>query len=512
MHLQKTWILALAGVCTVACSSDDSSNSAAPEFDPASAPVVLATCAEARDCDDGVVCNGEERCEEGVCLRGEAPDCDDGIACTVDACLEDAGGCLSRAPDEDGDGHGDASCEDDNGDPLGDDCDDNDAGRYPGNTEVCDEDDHDEDCDVTTYGAVDLDSDGHDDDQCCNVDDDGTPYCGDDCADADRPNTHAGAPELCDERDNDCDEVVDEGALSTWYLDYDGDSYGDDDRAVEACDAPTSDYIDVPGDCDDGDPAFNPGASLGCDGMDYNCDGDIDNDGDGDTYSDITCGGSDCDDSDPAVLPEVGGGCALGTTCLEILDLGRSVGDGVYTIDPDGYGAGLDPFDVTCDMSSAGGGWTAIPYAEDLDFIQHFTGGDGYRYFDDDFELALADEQVAAIQDLSTEGWQQYVGYCEHVIHYYYADSDNHDYAFGFRFFDGTETPAGSSSYSPYDITVIADGCAGNGGEGGDPDEATVFEFYSPLVPVINVNTNDVGDTFPEYFGSPLLDNPAWLR
>ncbi|TNF30969.1 MAG: hypothetical protein EP329_13005 [Deltaproteobacteria bacterium] len=34
-----------------------------------------------------------------------------------------------------------------------------------------------------------------------------------------------------------------------------------------------------------------------------------------------------------------------------------ATGDGTYTIDPDGAGVGLDPFDVTCDMSTDGGGW-----------------------------------------------------------------------------------------------------------------------------------------------------------
>jgi len=112
---------------------------------------------------------------------------------------------------------------------------------------------------------------------------------------------------------------------------------------------------------------------------------------------------------------------------------------------------------------------------------------------------------------VSTEGRQEYVGLCEHVIHHYYDDGANHDFAFGFRFFDGTETVSGSESYSPHDVTVTADGCSGNGGEGGDPAQATVFAFSSPLVPVIAVQAIDAGDS-GESFGSPLGDNPAWLR
>jgi FlaG/FlaF family flagellin (archaellin) len=46
-------------------------------------------------------------------------------------------------------------------------------------------------------------------------------------------------------------------------------------------------------------------------------------------------------------------------SCLDILNSGGSVGDGVYEIDPDGEG-GREPFEVYCDMGNAGGGWTMI--------------------------------------------------------------------------------------------------------------------------------------------------------
>lgn len=50
----------------------------------------------------------------------------------------------------------------------GDDCDDQDANRFPGNVEVCDAEGHDEDCDFGTGGLRDLDNDGHVDNQCFN--------------------------------------------------------------------------------------------------------------------------------------------------------------------------------------------------------------------------------------------------------------------------------------------------------------------------------------------------------
>jgi hypothetical protein len=45
------------------------------------------------DCDNGVFCDGAERCLAGDCYDGTAPDCADGNACTTDVCDPGIDGC-----------------------------------------------------------------------------------------------------------------------------------------------------------------------------------------------------------------------------------------------------------------------------------------------------------------------------------------------------------------------------------------------------------------------------------
>jgi len=52
-------------------------------------------CQADANCDDGLLCNGVERCVEGQCQPGEPLDCDDGVACTEDTCVEQLGRCQS---------------------------------------------------------------------------------------------------------------------------------------------------------------------------------------------------------------------------------------------------------------------------------------------------------------------------------------------------------------------------------------------------------------------------------
>jgi hypothetical protein len=70
-----------------------------------SASVRVSECDTQADCDDGFFCNGQEFCLQGVCLEGDDP-CIDGNICTDDVCSEGSDSCqnlpLTGDFDEDG--------------------------------------------------------------------------------------------------------------------------------------------------------------------------------------------------------------------------------------------------------------------------------------------------------------------------------------------------------------------------------------------------------------------------
>lgn len=78
------------------------------------------------------------------------------------------------------------------------------------------------------------------------------------------------------------------------------------------------------------------GSTERCDGIDNNGNGAID---EGVLGTDWVC---------PAL------------DCAAILEDNAGASDGDYWIDPDGDGAGVDPMQATCDMSTADGGWTLV--------------------------------------------------------------------------------------------------------------------------------------------------------
>lgn len=163
------------------------------------------------------------------------------------------------------------------------DCNDADATIWPGTTEICDGVDQncnaaiDEDAPDAPRWYNDNDQDGYGDaavslSQCV------TPigYVADatDCDDYNNA-IWPGATEFCDGLDNNCDSVIDESTASgasDWFMDSDGDGYGQDTLSTRACSRPDG-YASVAGDCDDTRATVNPGASEVCNRRDDDCDG-----------------------------------------------------------------------------------------------------------------------------------------------------------------------------------------------------------------------------------------------
>lgn len=79
------------------------------------------------------------------------------------------------------------------------------------------------------------------------------PSLATDCNDR-RGDTHPGASEVCNGRDDDCDGTVDNQAVDaqTWYTDSDGDGWGDSSTAKVRCTSIAGD-VAASGDCDDSD-------------------------------------------------------------------------------------------------------------------------------------------------------------------------------------------------------------------------------------------------------------------
>ncbi len=215
---------------------------------------------------------------------------------------------------------------------INNDCNDGNAAIHPGATEVCDTIDNN--CDgnidegVTTIYYRDNDGDGYGNStntiQACSVP---SGYVSDsaDCND-DNSAVHPGAVEICDTVDNDCDGEVDEGVTNIYYRDNDGDGYGDSSTTTTGCSAPSG-YVSDNTDCNDSDATIHPGGSEVCDGVDNDCDGDIDDglttttyyrDDDGDGFGDpdpekttqacsapsgYVSDNTDCNDSDVAIHP-----------------------------------------------------------------------------------------------------------------------------------------------------------------------------------------------------------------
>jgi len=336
------------------------------------------------DCDDsdGMIFPGTDELCNGV-----DDDCDDEID------EADATDVASWYADADGDGYGIDSdeivaCDQPSGyAPASGDCDESSPDVNPGATELCDEVDNDcdgdtdeDDADDAEVWYADSDSDSYGDP------DTNTPACeqpsgyvsdNTDCVDSDT-SVNPSATEICDEVDNDCDGDTDEddaADASTWFVDVDGDGYGDEATTTTACTQPTG-YSADSTDCDDTNASANPGATEVCDSADNDCDGDTDEsdaadatdwytDADSDGYGDPTTlernclagsghvtDNTDCDDSDAAVYPGADEYCdGVDSDCDGDLDEDDAIDVLTWYADTDSDSYGdLGSTDLDCDQ------------------------------------------------------------------------------------------------------------------------------------------------------------------
>lgn len=228
-------------------------------------------CTSDAQCDDAVFCNGQEFCAPGNpsanafgCVLPNADPCVNPCTCNEPSGSCEGGGCAGV--DIDGDGHFSIGT-------GGDDCDDNDSNRFPGNPEVCDSG-HDEDCDTSTFGQRDDDNDGWHADFCCNeLIAGGIFFCGTDCNDA-LATINRTSPEVCNGLDDNCNSETDEG-LPPVYVDADLDSWGDPAALQPFCSLAAG-FSSRSGDCDENLWSINPNAPEICNGLDDNCNGIVD--------------------------------------------------------------------------------------------------------------------------------------------------------------------------------------------------------------------------------------------
>ncbi len=270
------------------------------------------------------------------------------------------------------------------------DCDDSNSAISPDATEICDGIDNNCDGNIdeglaTTTFYLDNDNDGNGNPAVSIVSCNANPPTGyvsnsSDCDD-NNASISPDAIEICDGIDNNCDGNVDEGlVVATYYFDNDGDGYGNSASTIVSCSAgPPSGYVVVGNDCDDLSSAINPGATEICDGIDNNCDGNIDegltpityyldndNDGNGDPdVSIVSCSATapagyasnfnDCDDTNSSINPDATEICdGLDNNCDGNIDEGLAINTYYLDSDNDGYGD-INSTTATCSATAPSG-------------------------------------------------------------------------------------------------------------------------------------------------------------
>jgi subtilisin-like proprotein convertase family protein len=415
-----------------------------------------------QDCDGGEICfvdvdgdgyrltdtvaSADAACDGPGEARAIAPtgDCNDGDSSVRPGAAElcnslddDCDGTLDNGlatvdyyADGDGDGFGDAagiavaSCQNIAGSVANNrDCNDGSAAIAPSATEVAG-DGVDQNCDGQELCYVDADNDafrGGDsvtlsDDADCS--DDGEAAADDplgDCNDSVAEISPLATELPSDGVDQNCD------GIETCFADADGDGYRPDAESVVAssnigcADVGEATAVAPTGDCNDADATKNPGEAERCDGIDNNCDGNIDEDvvtqsyyidADGDGAGDIdgtpvvSCSAQpgrvanslDCNDRDETVF---GGATEVAGNGVDNDCDGEEL---CYTDDDlDGFASSVTVVstDVTCSLSGLASALTPSgdcnDGSEDVNPGAAEAAGDGFDQDCNGVELCFAD-------------------------------------------------------------------------------------------------------------------------
>ncbi|MBI5756026.1 MAG: SBBP repeat-containing protein [Nitrospirae bacterium] len=191
--------------------------------------------------------------------------------------------------------------------PDSTDCNDGDAAVNPGAAEVCNLVDDNcngqsdegvqniyyQDADNDTYGSSSVTT------QACTQPA-GYVTNSTDCNDS-SASINPGAAEVCNGVDDNCNGQTDEGVENIYYQDADSDTYGNVSVTTQACTQPSG-YVSNSTDCNDGNASVNPGVLEVCNGVDDNCNGQIDEgvlntyyrDADSDTYGNVSISTQAC--------------------------------------------------------------------------------------------------------------------------------------------------------------------------------------------------------------------------
>ncbi|MFH1467059.1 MAG: MopE-related protein [Pseudomonadota bacterium] len=264
----------------------------------------------------------------------------------------------------------------------------------------------------------------------------------------------------------DCwDDDATRAGIPTWYMDADADGWGADWYSWQACLSGEGAAQD--GDCDDHDASVHPDATETCDGIDQDCDGDVDEDleiftwyadADGDGFGDPTAPEagceppsgfvadfSDCDDTDPDVHPGADEWCdGVDTDCDGLADDPDALDATAWNRDDDGDGYG-DPYattlactqppDTTTDASDCDDGDAAVhPGATEVYYDGIDQDCDGANDYDQDADGyrvdpwgSDCDDEDPTISPAAPEIWYDGTDQDCDGLSDYDQDADGHD-------------------------------------------------------------------------------------